>query len=74
MKQRILDFAVLIEQDEEGMFIARIPDIQGCSTQGKTVEQAMERAREAIQVCIEADRMNIQPMKFVGVQRIEMMA
>ena len=74
MKQRVLDFTVLIEQDEEGMFIAKIPDIQGCSTQGKTIEQAMERAREAIQVCIEADRKEIQPMKFVGVQRIEMMA
>ncbi|WP_268765501.1 type II toxin-antitoxin system HicB family antitoxin [Methanosarcina mazei] len=26
----------------------------GCYTQGKTVEQAMERIREAIQVCLEA--------------------
>ncbi len=74
MQQRVLDFTVLIEQDEEGMFIARVPDIQGCSTQGKTVEQAMERAREAIQVCVEAEKMNVNPLKFVGVQRIEMMA
>jgi len=72
MKQKVLDFTVLIEQDEEGTFIAKVPDIQGCSTQGKTIEQAMERAREAIQVCIEADRKEIQPMKFVGMQRIEM--
>ena len=41
MKQKVLDFTVLIEQDEEGTFIAKVPDIQGCSTQGKTIEQAM---------------------------------
>ncbi|HLD42071.1 MAG TPA: type II toxin-antitoxin system HicB family antitoxin, partial [archaeon] len=51
-----MGFTVVIEQDEEGMFIARIPDISGCQTQGKTVQQAIERAREAIQVCVEADR------------------
>lgn len=47
-------FKVLIEQDEDGIYIAKVPDIPGCYTQGKTVEQAMERIREAIQVCLEA--------------------
>jgi len=44
----------------------------GCHTQGKSVEQVMERIREAIQVCIEVeDRDNILPLKFVGVQQLE---
>ena len=43
MKSKTLDLVVLIEQDEDGLYIAKVPDIQGCYTQGKTVEQAMER-------------------------------
>jgi len=71
MKQKILSFTVLIEQDEDGMYIAKVPDIPGCYTQGKTVEQAMERIKEAIQVCIEADREEFLPMRFIGVQQLE---
>jgi predicted RNase H-like HicB family nuclease len=55
MESKSLSYTVLIEQDEDGMYIAKVPDIQGCYTQGKTVEQVMERIREAIQVCLEAD-------------------
>lgn len=36
------------------VYIAKVPDIPGCYTQRKTVEQAMERIREAIQVCLKA--------------------
>jgi predicted RNase H-like HicB family nuclease len=74
MKQKILNFTILIEQDEDGMYIAIVPDIPGCYTQGKTVEQAMGRIKEAILVCLEADREEILPMKFIGVQQLEVKA
>ena len=51
MKKKIYNFTVLIEQDEDGWYVAKVPDLQGCATQGKTVEQAMERVKEAIQAC-----------------------
>ncbi|TAN47067.1 MAG: type II toxin-antitoxin system HicB family antitoxin [Candidatus Methanoperedens sp.] len=54
-ENKVLNFTVLIEQDEDGIYLAKVPDIIGCYTQGKTVEQAMERIKEAIQVCLEAD-------------------
>jgi len=54
-ENKVLNFTVLIEQDEDGIYVAKVPDIIGCYTQGKTVEQAMERIKEAIQVCLEAD-------------------
>jgi predicted RNase H-like HicB family nuclease len=57
MEGKSLNYTVLIEQDEDGMYIAKVPDISGCYTQGKTVEQAMERIREAIQVCLEDDKL-----------------
>ncbi len=71
MQQKLLNFTVLIEQDEDGIYVANVPDIPGCYTQGRTVEQAMERIREAIQVCLEADDEEILPMKFIGVQQLE---
>ena len=74
MKKEILNFTVLIEQDEDGIFVAKVPDIQGCYTQGKTVEQAMERIKEAIQVCIEGDKERPPQMRFIGVQQIEVPA
>ena len=40
-----MDFTVLIEQDEDGLYIATASDIQGCSTQGKTIPQVLERIK-----------------------------
>ncbi|NJD52906.1 MAG: type II toxin-antitoxin system HicB family antitoxin [Candidatus Methanoperedens sp.] len=72
MKHKLLNFSVIIEQDEDGMYIVKAPDIRGCYTQGKTIDQAMERIKEAIQVCIEADREEeITPLKFIGVAQLE---
>jgi predicted RNase H-like HicB family nuclease len=66
-----MEFNVIIEKDEEGWYVARVPEIQGCHTQGKTIEQVIERIKEAIEVCIEADNLKPRPMKFVGLQRVE---
>ena len=71
MKKKVRNFTVLIEQDEDGIYIATVPDIPGCYTQGKTVQQAMERVKEAIQVCLEADKEEPHQMKFVGLQQVE---
>ena len=73
-ENKVLNFTVLIEQDEDGIYVAKVPDVIGCYTQGKTVEQAMERIKEAIQVCLEADDEEIMPLKFIGVQQLEVKA
>ena len=68
-------YTVLIEQDEDGIYIAKVPDIPGCYTQGKSVEQVMERIKEAIEVCLEAESTeSYKPLKFVGIQQIEVAA
>ena len=66
-----MNFTVLIEQDEDGIYVAKVPDIAGCYTQGKTIEQAMERVKEAIQVCLEADKEEYKQMRFIGLQQVE---
>lgn len=48
-----LQFKVLIEQDEDGIFVASAPAIPGCHAQGKTLEEAQERIKEVIELCLE---------------------
>jgi predicted RNase H-like HicB family nuclease len=66
------EFTVIIEKDEEGWYVATAPDIPGCYTQGKTIPQVLERIKEAIEVCIEADGEEMKPLKFVGIQRVSL--
>lgn len=54
MNGKVMDFTVVIEQDEEGTYIAKVPDISGCYTQGKTRQQVLERVNEAMGACIGA--------------------
>lgn len=69
------NYTVLIEQDEEGIFIAKVPDISGCYTQGKSIEEVMKRIKEAIEVCLEAEeKETYKPLKFIGIQQIEIAA
>ena len=70
----IKKFTVLLEQDEDGMYVAKVPDIPGCYTQGKTIEEVMERIKEAIQVCLESEKEELPQMKFIGIQQIEIEA
>jgi len=62
-------YTVIIEQDEDGMYLAKVPDILGCHTQGKTVSEATDRIKEAILSCSKDE--DIQPLKFVGIQQIQ---
>lgn len=71
MEKKVYNFTVLIERDEDGWYVAKVPDIQGCATQGRTVEEVLERVKEAIQVCIEAEKEPPQPLKFIEVKQVE---
>lgn len=51
-----LQFKVLIEQDEDGWYIAEVPELQGCYTQGKTLEEVRERIKEVIKLVLESDK------------------
>jgi predicted RNase H-like HicB family nuclease len=44
---------VVIEQDEDGIFIAHCPALEGCYTQGDTFEEAMKNIEDVIQMCLE---------------------
>lgn len=55
---KVLNFKVIIEQDEDGVFVASVPAIPGCHTQGDTYEETVENVKEAIGVCLEEAKEN----------------
>jgi predicted RNase H-like HicB family nuclease len=50
---KVLNFKVIIEQDEKGYFVASVPAVPGCHSQGKTYEDALKNIKEAIELCLE---------------------
>lgn len=46
-------FKVIVEQDEDGFFVATVPALPGCHTQAKTLPALSKRVREAISLCLE---------------------
>ena len=64
------EFSVIIEQDEDGWFIATVPELPGCHTQAKSMDKLLVRAREAIGLCLEVSKDAGHGHQFVGVQRV----
>jgi predicted RNase H-like HicB family nuclease len=46
-------FGVVVEKDQDGYYVASVPELPGCHTQAKTLDKVMERIKEAIQACLE---------------------
>ncbi len=44
---------VIIEQDEDGKYVATCPALQGCYAQGDTFEEAIENIKDVIKMCLE---------------------
>jgi predicted RNase H-like HicB family nuclease len=67
-------FDVIIERDEEGFYVASVPQLPGCHTQARTLDEATERIREAIELCLEVEGAPDQSLEFIGIQRITVAA
>jgi len=63
-------FTVLIEQDEDGFYVASVPSLKSCYTQARTREELSPRIREVIALCLEEEEP--VPVEFIGVQRLEL--
>lgn len=52
------EFKIIVEQDEDGFFVASVPALPGCYAQAKTLKELRKRIRQAILLCLEvAQRM-----------------
>lgn len=67
-------FDVVIERDEEGLYVASVPQLPGCHTDGTSLDELMVEIREAIELCLEVQGEQPINLEFVGIQRITIAA
>lgn len=64
-------YTVLLEQGEDGWIVVTVPALPGCVTQGRTPDEALQNAKEAIEAYIESLIKHHQPIPDPDVVRIE---
>ena len=57
-----MKYRVLIEQDEDGVFVAQVPALPGCISQGQTRREALDNIREAIAGYLESLQKHDEPV------------
>ena len=63
-------FTVLIEQGEDGAYVATVPALRSCYTQANSIPELLEKIHEVIELCLEEGEVPIVT-RFVGVQQME---
>lgn len=81
MAKKLQQFKVIIEQDEDGYFVASVPALPGCYTQSKTLPELKKRIHEAVLLCLEMVRLDTEyrnrlkafsySPSFVGLETVE---
>ena len=69
-KQTMNKYTVIIEQDEDGMYVGTIPDIKSCYADGETIEAMLQNLKDVVQLCLR----NLPATtgnKFVGIHTVE---
>lgn len=61
---------VVVETDEDGIFIVSCPVFKGCHSYGKTIDEALENLKEVVEMCI-AEQPLPEENKFIGVREME---
>ena len=69
----MVKFTIVVERDEDGYYIAKVPSLPGCHTQAKSLDELMERVKEAIELYLDIEK-DVEVGEFVGVQIIEVEA
>ncbi|MFH1608193.1 MAG: type II toxin-antitoxin system HicB family antitoxin [archaeon] len=66
-----MDFNIIVEQDEDGMFVSEVIGLPGCHTQGRTLDELVERTKEAITLYLKCKDVDESNSKFFAFQQIK---
>ncbi len=67
------EFTVVIEQDEDGIYVASVPELPGCHTQAETLDELNRRIKEAIELYLEVEpeKEEERHLDFIGIQKVK---
>ena len=68
-KAAFRDCTVVVEQDEDGFYVGEVVELPGCHSQARSVEELMERMKEAVALCLEVSLESKAPT-FIALQKI----
>ncbi len=67
-----MDFNIIIEKDEDGYFVSDVVGLPGCHTQAKSIDELIERTKEAITLYLECEKPELKVQsEFIGIQKVE---
>lgn len=64
------EFYVVIEKDQDGFFVGEVPQLKGCYSQGRNLDELMANIKEVIEMCLEEQEFD-GISEFVGIQKVE---
>ena len=71
-KGQMREFTVVIEQDEDGIYVASVPELEGCHTQAETLDELNRRIKEAIELYLEVESEKTgEKLDFIGIQKVK---
>lgn len=72
-KRSTFHLPILVETDEDGVYIVSCPVFKGCHSYGKTIDEALDNIKEVIAMCLEEEKpANLN--RFIGFRELEITA
>jgi len=72
-RKKTIHLPVLVETDEDGIYIVSCPVFKGCHSYGKTIDEAIDNIREVIEICLAEERPS-SLNRFIGFRELEISA
>jgi predicted RNase H-like HicB family nuclease len=69
--KEIFHFPILIELDEDGIYIVSCNSFKGCHSSGKNINEAIDNIKEVIELCIEENDELENKNQFIGFRELE---
>lgn len=66
------EFTMVIEKDKDGYYVAEVLELPGCHTQAKSLDELIDRIKEAIILYLESIEEEIPEIEIVGIQKISL--
>lgn len=71
-KNNIVHLPILVEQDEDNIYIVSCPVFKGCHSYGKTIDEALFNLKEVIDICLDEEKENISDSnRFIGFREMQ---